>query len=365
MDEPLVSVVLPAYNAGAYIDQAMNSILRQSYRNIEIIAIDDGSTDKTLLRLKSLQSTDARIRVVSRENRGLTNTLNEGFDLARGQIVARMDADDIAYPNRLLKQVMCFASDDRLAMCGTHVDYLISPRRILSVPPPNASAEDIYVHNIFSVFFVHPTVAFRKSILDETGLRYDEKYPHAEDFELFRRISRSNRVAFLPEALLAFRTNHASIRSTKALEQSWTHYRIVLENLAYYGIVADADAFIEVMRPGHHITTEDQTHILQLVRSVGEGQQHFPRYLAAYERAFSGFLDHLFGSLMMRMEAQGVVSLFRKAGVYGKLHPRAKLMAGVSAIFRDETSKRADSLFQRAAQMARSRALPKDMQANV
>ena len=98
---PLVSVVLPIYNAGPYLAAALGSILRQDYERLEVIAIDDGSTDNSLEILERYRRADNRVSVISRENRGLVATLNEGLRLAQGELVARMDADDVAYPWRL------------------------------------------------------------------------------------------------------------------------------------------------------------------------------------------------------------------------------------------------------------------------
>ena len=102
---PLVSVLLPVYNAGPYLAAALGSILRQDYDRLEVIAIDDGSTDNSLEILERYRRADNRVSVISRENRGLVATLNEGLRLAQGELVARMDADDVAYPWRLSRQV--------------------------------------------------------------------------------------------------------------------------------------------------------------------------------------------------------------------------------------------------------------------
>ena len=105
---PLVSVLLPIYNAGPYLAAALESILRQDYRRLEVIAIDDGSSDNSLEILERYRQADSRVSIISRENRGLVATLNEGLAVTRGELVARMDADDIAYPWRLSRQVALF-----------------------------------------------------------------------------------------------------------------------------------------------------------------------------------------------------------------------------------------------------------------
>ena len=113
---PLVSVVLPVFNAGPYLAAALGSILRQDYGRLEVIAIDDGSTDNSLEILERYQRNDSRISIISRENRGLVATLNEGLGKAQGELVARMDADDIAYPWRLSARWCCSRISSELSV---------------------------------------------------------------------------------------------------------------------------------------------------------------------------------------------------------------------------------------------------------
>ena len=100
---PLVSVVLPVYNAEEYISEALKSILNQTYDNLEVVVVNDGSTDHSLHVIRSLA--DKRVKIISRENRGLVASLNEGIDAASGDYIARMDADDISHPERISKQI--------------------------------------------------------------------------------------------------------------------------------------------------------------------------------------------------------------------------------------------------------------------
>ncbi|HTF66818.1 MAG TPA: glycosyltransferase family A protein, partial [Edaphobacter sp.] len=117
MSIPLVSVLLPVYNGEPYLDAALASILRQDYERLEVIAIDDGSTDGSLQVLERYRKADGRISIVSRENRGLIATLNEGLAMAKGELVARMDADDVCYTARLSRQVSVLKQQPHLAIC--------------------------------------------------------------------------------------------------------------------------------------------------------------------------------------------------------------------------------------------------------
>src|SRR6266550_5112154 len=102
---PKISVVMPAYNAGAYIDEAISSILKQTFHDFEFIIINDGSSDDTASILKRYEESDGRIRVFHQENQGMIAALNCGCRLARGEYIARMDADDVSYAHRLEKQL--------------------------------------------------------------------------------------------------------------------------------------------------------------------------------------------------------------------------------------------------------------------
>ncbi|RUY08051.1 glycosyltransferase, partial [Mesorhizobium sp. M7A.F.Ca.CA.004.04.1.1] len=228
---PLVSVLLPVYNAGPYLAAALGSVLRQDHSRLEIIAIDDGSTDNSLEILERCQKADSRISIVSRENRGLVATLNEGLALARGELVARMDADDVAYPWRLSRQVALFERRPELGFCGAGVDMLIRGRIAIGRPDPVFKFGRIPVLAMFFTIFMHPTVVYNRKVIDDSVLHYDPIYRHAEDFDLFRRLAGRYPAAMMPENLVVYRVHEASVTSRHVKEMRRTHLRIVAENL--------------------------------------------------------------------------------------------------------------------------------------
>ncbi|MFN4042248.1 MAG: glycosyltransferase family 2 protein [Brevundimonas sp.] len=227
---PLVSVVLPVYNAAEFVGSAVRSVLDQSYGRIELLLLDDGSTDGSTDILSDLAGNDPRIRLISRENRGLVATLNEGLALANGPLVARMDADDIAHPERLARQVAEFAADEGLAACGTGYDIAKAGRIMRRAPEPLQTPETLTVLSMFYTIFIHPTVMFDRRVVGE-DLRYDPRYPHAEDFELFRRIARRHRCRLIPDSLLVYRVHAESVTGRHRREMRLTHLRIVTQNL--------------------------------------------------------------------------------------------------------------------------------------
>jgi glycosyltransferase involved in cell wall biosynthesis len=233
---PLISVLLPVYNAEPYVGAAIQSILRQDHSRLEVIAIDDGSTDRSLEILERYRRNDRRVSIISRENRGLVASLNEGLAVARGELVARMDADDFAYPWRLSRQAALFAARPRLGFCGAGVDMLIRGRIARGKPDPVFQFAMLPVLSQFFTIFMHPTVIYNRNVVEAADLRYDASYRHAEDFDLFRRLAVRYPMAMQPENLLVYRVHSASVSSRHVKDMRRTHLRIVAENLERDGL---------------------------------------------------------------------------------------------------------------------------------
>jgi len=121
MNNPLISVVLSVYNAEKYLVEAIKSILNQTFKDFEFIIINDGSTDKSLEIIESYQKEDERIILISRENKGLIASLNEGIEKAKGKYIVRMDADDISLSTRFEEQVKIMEENQNIGLCGTSV----------------------------------------------------------------------------------------------------------------------------------------------------------------------------------------------------------------------------------------------------
>ncbi len=198
---PLLSVVLPAYNAERFVGVALRSMLAQTLRNIEIIAIDDGSTDATLKELCKAGDGDPRVTIVSRENRGLVATLNEGIERACGHWVARMDADDEALPDRLQRQ-LAWMERTGAAICGTWAVTVGAGRSRPLRHPVSDSA--IRTELLFGSCFIHPSVVMETDAV--RSLRYREEMARCEDHDLWERAAADGLVlANVPEALLRYR----------------------------------------------------------------------------------------------------------------------------------------------------------------
>lgn len=214
-ENPKISVVLPVYNAEKYITDAIDSILNQTVTNFELIIINDGSTDASLTILQSYQSMDARIRLFSRENRGLVTTLNEGIDLAKGEWLARMDADDIAMPQRFERQLQHLKQTEA-DICGTWVTFFgTADKRTIKHP---ISDDAIKISLLFGTVFAHPTVIMRTELIKD--LRYDEAWENCEDYDLWERADRAGwKMTNIPEVLLLYRQHDAQISTATFIKQ--------------------------------------------------------------------------------------------------------------------------------------------------
>jgi hypothetical protein len=220
---PLVSVILPVFNAERYVGAAIQSILGQTLSDFELIVIDDGSTDASLKRVAALS--DPRVRVlVNPGNLGLVRTLNRGVDTARGRFVARMDADDVAHSRRLERQVQHLDSTGA-DVCGTWIRFFGAENRVVRYP---ASHDGICLRMLFETPMAHPTVLARRELL--CGAPYDPAFLHAEDYELWSRLIRQGaRLANLSEVLLDYRVHSLQVSSAQRPEQLQCADRIAAE----------------------------------------------------------------------------------------------------------------------------------------
>ena len=208
--QTLVSVVMPVYNAENYVKKAIISVLEQTYTNIELILINDGSTDNSLDIMKEFHNKDNRVKLISRENKGLVYSLNEGIKSALGEYIVRMDADDICLLNRIEKQVNFMKQHKEVGVCGGWVQFFGKNIKSVIWKLPLTS-EELKVRLLFSVPLAHPSVIIRKKIILENELFYDADYKHAEDYELWSRVVDYTNLANLPEVILKYRLSDTSV----------------------------------------------------------------------------------------------------------------------------------------------------------
>ncbi|MDN5940322.1 MAG: glycosyltransferase [Nitrospira sp.] len=200
---PRVSCILAVWNGAAYLADALRSILSQTFRDFELITVDDGSTDGTLSILERFQREDGRIRLFRQAHSGLVAALNRGVALALGEYFARMGADDISMPERFEVQVNYLDRHHDVGICGVWVETFGDGRgEIIRYPCDDGT---IRSRLLFESALAHPSVMLRRNVLERHGLGYDVTALHAEDYDLWVRAARHTRFANIPSVLLHYR----------------------------------------------------------------------------------------------------------------------------------------------------------------
>jgi hypothetical protein len=275
VSSPRVSVVLPVYNGAAYVERAIASVLEQTFVDFELIVIDDGSTDRTARVLATIS--DLRLHVVSQPNRGLSATLNRGIALARGVYVARQDHDDLSLPTRLAQQVAFMDAHPRCALLGTRAEIYEGDVSVGRFHDHALSHEALRFELLFDNPFVHSSVMLRHTALTALGgYTTDPARQPPEDYELWSRIARSERVANLPQRLVIYREVASSLSRVSA--RPFLHKQLLLgsENLAHLlGETAPTVAMLDLVALHHSAfdmlsAQPDLHHILLLIERAAQ-----------------------------------------------------------------------------------------------
>jgi glycosyltransferase involved in cell wall biosynthesis len=207
---PTVSVLMPVHNAERYLAEAVESILGQTFTDFEFLIIDDGSTDRSRAILERYAARDGRIRLTSRPNTGYTVALNEGLGLARGELVARMDADDVALPERVARQVEYLRAHPEVVCVGTAVRFIDAAGRFLREGHPGMDNDEIQERALAGDCPLnHPSVMMRRAAVEAVG-RYHPEFEPAEDLDLWLRLGEVGRLTSLADALMKYRQHAAS-----------------------------------------------------------------------------------------------------------------------------------------------------------
>jgi glycosyltransferase involved in cell wall biosynthesis len=212
---PKVSVLMPVYNGEKFLSEAIDSILNQTFSDFEFLIINDGSTDQTEAIIESYK--DKRIQAISlTRNAGVISALNIGLARCCGIYIARMDADDIALPERLEKQVTFMEKNPRIGIAGSWVQYFGNRKGITRAP---LTHREILWTMLFGSPFFHPTIIMRSHVLKGTNLNYPQQYTHAEDYALWAASIGFTEFANIPEVLLMYRFTESSVSAMNKDEQ--------------------------------------------------------------------------------------------------------------------------------------------------
>jgi len=249
---PQVSVVMSVYNGLPYVSKAVESVLAQTLENFEFIIIDDGSTDGSSELLDRYSVADDRIRVFHQPNGGLPAALNRGIEVARGKYIARMDADDISLPDRLMEQYAFMESNPGVGVLGSQIHNL-NPQgaKVSSQWQLPESAGLTAWRTLFRCCICHPSTMMRTSILRSVG-GYDTSVAHGQDFELWTRLVPVTQLMNHSNVLLFFRRGHDSVTNTRSEYQDRIGLRSAFKlHKRYIGDSADLRA-IKFLRNQQH-----------------------------------------------------------------------------------------------------------------
>jgi glycosyltransferase involved in cell wall biosynthesis len=266
---PLVSVLLAVRNDVRFVGEAVASVLGQTLRDLELVVVDDASTDETPNVLASVDD-DRLVLLRNDERLGLAASLNRGLERATGRYVARLDADDVALPERLQRQVDRIQSRPRIAILGTAVADLDEHGRRGQAHVMPHGAIPLRWHALFSSPFFHPTVLVDRELLDAHGLRYDPSFLESEDYDLWTRLLAFADGDNLPEPLVLKRVHGGQASVARSEVQESFQRRVALREIRRIAPEVDADLAWRIGARKH---------------SARGSIRAFLRLLAAFERA--------------------------------------------------------------------------------
>lgn len=205
----MISVIMPVFNAERFLKEAIQSILKQTYTDLELIVVDDASTDSLPFIMQSFS--DKRVRYVKNEKRvGVACSLNRGLQKARGEHIARMDADDIASSKRFEQQIAFLKQHPEVGVVGTWVRIIDENEKKIGYKKYPTSSYNIARALIFENPLNHSSVMFRKNLMKQYG-GYDEQLNGAEDYDLWLRYAKRSKLANIGKPLLNYRITKSSV----------------------------------------------------------------------------------------------------------------------------------------------------------
>ena len=265
MTNPLISVIIPVYNKSEFIKETVDSVVKQSYRNLEIIVVDDGSTDNSLDIVNSLN--DSRLRVFSQPNSGVERARNYGFSKSVGSFVTFQDADDLMSQDRLKKQIDFFVSNEALVLVGTWANVIdVSGNVIGSIRPPTSN-DALRLAHIFRNQFVCSSVMIRKTAVNKHLVFNKTQNPYfSEDYDLWLRLTGEGTVANIPEKLTSYRRLKSSrsqddrgslTKSARQISSEW-----LVKNSKHFTSFDAANSFVSSINGLDDLTLNDRRSLI-------------------------------------------------------------------------------------------------------
>ncbi|OGY09674.1 MAG: hypothetical protein A2782_03060 [Candidatus Blackburnbacteria bacterium RIFCSPHIGHO2_01_FULL_43_15b] len=234
--QPLVSILLPVYSAEGYLRACLDSILGQTYNNFEVICVNDGSIDKSLKILREYALSDRRIKVfVNDKNRGIGYTANKALSAARGEYIARMDADDIMLSERIEKQVRYLQTHPKIVLVGGQCLVINEEGKITGEKLNPKTHQDIYKMMFTSMSVQNPTIMIRRKLASQDSLKLDSQLHPVDDLDMLFKLFRNGQFANLPDFVLQYRVYRASSSMKNPKRSFLLTLKVRIRAVAKYG----------------------------------------------------------------------------------------------------------------------------------
>lgn len=244
---PKISVITTVFNCERYIRQSLESILNQTFRDFEYIVVNDGSTDNTLQKIREIASADDRIILIdNKTNIGRVKSLNTALENVKSSYIAIQDADDISLPERLEKQYNFLENNKDYVLAGANIIVMDEFENFISKPERPIDNDEAKFSLLFRCTFANPSIMFRKKVIDDNNIKYEDNFIHAEDFRIITLISRHGKVYNLKEPLVKYRKHSFNNSMVNFDILNSGSIIIVKENLAGLGIDAGGEQIYRI-----------------------------------------------------------------------------------------------------------------------
>ncbi len=289
MPIPAISVLMCVHNGEAYLEEATDSILNQDFEDFELVIVDDASTDATQQILNRYAKADARVKVIRNgSNLGLTKSLNVGLETAKGEFIARMDADDASYPNRLSLQLEAMQSDPELIILGAGCEIVGEKDHRFGRSSEALSSAQILWHLCLAPVCYHPTYFFRRVLSDGQPVRYDTTFDTAQDYDLWSRLSEQGPTQVTDAVVLKYRRHAEGISVKKRTRQRQNARNVSLRHMQRI------------------VGSEDSARLTPLVDAMAGEMAHDKAGVASVLRAASLMRRLVSGSALPRDQARPI-----------------------------------------------------------
>ncbi len=234
IENPEISVIMPVFNSSKYLKEAIKSILNQSFKNFEFIILNDNSTDESLKIIKEFQLIDKRIVLINKtENFGPSLLRNEGIEIAKAEFIAFMDADDVAFSHRFIKQIEILKNNNDIGLCGSWFK-LFGENIEDQIIKHYEFHDDLKINFLLECYIGNPTVMFKKSLLKD--LRFKNEFRVMGDYELWARFIHTTKFYNIQQVLLDYRWHQSNITKTTNVDRQKIHLSIQTSQLKEFGI---------------------------------------------------------------------------------------------------------------------------------